>query len=189
MYGWEEFEHGARGISDDGRISYVWPSDYDGFFWVAVIWSGAVDTTKRPVIKAAIHVALDVCNFNWRRAKWVATEPPLPSDRNIYLTTPGKKQYRNDQTVYFIQSIYGGPIKIGVAVDVVSRLKQIQNMSPVPLKLLATEAGGKERESRLHEQFSQYRLYGEWFEPTKELLSHIAAQGQFRKNGAQPHDR
>ncbi len=76
-------------------------------------------------------------------------------------------------SVYFVQAIAGGPIKIGMARDVVSRLNHLQVASPVKLALLGTIPGGRAVERRLHEKFSANRLHGEWFTPTRELLEYV----------------
>lgn len=77
-----------------------------------------------------------------------------------------------DGFVYFIQS-ETGPIKIGFGRVPRARFQNIQNMSPVPLKLMATETGVRHRERQLHWKFRESRLHGEWFEPTEELLKYI----------------
>lgn len=77
-------------------------------------------------------------------------------------------------SVYFIQGVDGGPIKIGKANDPLRRLACIQAYSPVPLRILAVEPGGMRREYTLHRQFKAARLHGEWFEPTPTLLRIIA---------------
>lgn len=77
--------------------------------------------------------------------------------------------------VYFIQSGGSdGPIKIGTTrVSAAARLADLQIGSPVPLALLATIAGGHEREAALHARFARLRLRGEWFRPEAELVAFI----------------
>ncbi|MBN1430422.1 MAG: GIY-YIG nuclease family protein [Anaerolineae bacterium] len=75
--------------------------------------------------------------------------------------------------VYFIQSSTGGLIKIGTAINANRRLAEIQNMSPVPLRILAVIPGDCRKEAELHKRFAHLRRHGEWFEPTIELLDFI----------------
>jgi hypothetical protein len=75
--------------------------------------------------------------------------------------------------VYFIQSD-AGPIKIGHSdVGARSRLSQLQTSSPIGLKLLKVLPGTIKLERELHRKFAQYRLRGEWFQPSPELLEFI----------------
>lgn len=70
--------------------------------------------------------------------------------------------------VYFLG--FGGLIKIGTTVNVQQR---IQSLSLPQESLMATEPGGRDRESALHDQFAGLREYGEWFRPAPELLAYI----------------
>ena len=82
---------------------------------------------------------------------------------------------RRAQHVYFIQSIAGGPIKIGYASDVAARIDQLQTGSPTPLRLLAVIPGaGSSVETALHRRFVALRAHGEWFHPVAELTDYIA---------------
>jgi hypothetical protein len=82
----------------------------------------------------------------------------------------------NSYTVYFIQGIDGGPIKIGHTVgSAEKRLGGIQSGSPIKLCLLGSIFRvGPQYESDLHSKFQHLRLHGEWFEPASDLLSFIA---------------
>lgn len=80
------------------------------------------------------------------------------------------------QHLYFIQSVHGGPIKIGIAKDVAARLCTLQAAHPYHLKVLAVLPGvGKEAERRLHKRFAADRLCGEWFAESPALLEVIHA--------------
>jgi len=81
--------------------------------------------------------------------------------------------------IYFIQSERGGPIKIGYATNVQQRLEQLQSAHPYRLLCLASTQGSIGLEHRLHENFDNYRLLGEWFEPCDELLDLIRNIEQF----------
>jgi hypothetical protein len=81
-----------------------------------------------------------------------------------------KQSEQKTEFVYFIRAVDGGPIKIGYSIHPKKRLEEIQNMSPTPLELLATIPGDRAAEAELHQQFDEYRLYGEWFDPCDELM-------------------
>ncbi len=75
--------------------------------------------------------------------------------------------------VYFIQSVEGGPIKIGQAANPADRLKNLQLGCPVQLRILGIVEGGLMMEKSLHRQFAQYRMHGEWFDAHPKLLQWI----------------
>lgn len=76
--------------------------------------------------------------------------------------------------IYFVQAGADGPIKIGSAQDVEGRIRNLQVSSHVELRLLGVVRATPLHEGELHDRFSESRLRGEWFEPTAELLAHIA---------------
>jgi len=75
--------------------------------------------------------------------------------------------------IYFIQGECGGPIKIGYTTDLKARLKTLQTGYPDRLELLFAFPGNPEDEKKTHERYGEYRLQGEWFRPTPELLKSI----------------
>ena len=77
--------------------------------------------------------------------------------------------------IYFIQQGRDGEIKIGVTSsdNIKGRLKSLQTSSPKKLYVLATMEGDASGEAQLHEKFLGCRLKGEWFAPTKTLLSFL----------------
>lgn len=72
---------------------------------------------------------------------------------------------RSGYLVYFIAR--NGLIKIGVSSDMESRTRKIGG------RLLATESGGRRRESELHLQFAEGRVHGEWFMPVLGLVEYL----------------
>jgi hypothetical protein len=80
---------------------------------------------------------------------------------------------------FFVSRIKSRPaIKIGYSNSPKSRARAIECVIGVPVIVAAienfslqTEATSRERE--LHRRFQQDRIFGEWFEPTAELLQHI----------------
>lgn len=78
--------------------------------------------------------------------------------------------------IYFIQSGLSGPIKIGYTrytEKAQSRLKQLQTGSWEKLHLVCIIRGAMSAEQGLHEEFQEYRLQGEWFQPVIKLLDMI----------------
>lgn len=92
--------------------------------------------------------------------------------------------------VYFVQSIIGGPIKIGVTADVSERLRAYRTHHPYPLRVLATYRAKPDAERELHERFGHLRAEGEWFEAAPELLAFVAEiairEGHTRRAGGLP---
>lgn len=85
---------------------------------------------------------------------------------------------------YFIQSVMGGPIKIGKSADVLRRLRQFQTGSPFRLRLLLAIPQGEAEEKEMHDLFADLRIVDddeegceaggdEWFRPGKKLLAFI----------------
>jgi hypothetical protein len=78
--------------------------------------------------------------------------------------------------IYYVSYGEGGPIKIGFVSSFGSlgeRLRGLQTGCPHDLILLAVRAGTLADERALHCRFDRKRLRGEWFEPHRELLTHI----------------
>lgn len=78
--------------------------------------------------------------------------------------------------VYFLQPEAGGPIKIGYSTNVEMRVRELQRMNAVPLRLLGTIGAPCDLERWLHDRFAEFRLHGEWFEPCAELLAFAAGE-------------
>jgi hypothetical protein len=75
------------------------------------------------------------------------------------------------QQVYFIQSGDCGPI--GIAEDPLKRLRHLQTGSCESLRLLGILPGGAEREASLHRHLAEFRIRGEWFRPSPEVLASV----------------
>lgn len=97
----------------------------------------------------------------------------------FHLITEGKIDAfgRRAGIVYYLQSVDGGPIKIGQSTGAINRFLNIQNMSPVPLKVIGVESLRTRTDPSIertrHNQFAETRLHGEWFADTPELIEHI----------------
>lgn len=85
--------------------------------------------------------------------------------------------------VYVVQRGDDGPVKIGhiSRVDrLVRRLKEIQTGCAEPLvvrRLLVPAVPAREVEEMLHDWFAQYRLEGEWFEPSRHVMRFATGRG------------
>jgi hypothetical protein len=83
------------------------------------------------------------------------------------------KEWPDDPGVYFVAA--DNRIKIGVATSVRKRLKELQTSAPHKLQLIAVRPrAGRAEESAIHRRFAAYRLHGEWFKASPELLQYVA---------------
>lgn len=80
--------------------------------------------------------------------------------------------------IYFLQSVDGGPIKIGTTVTFSARLVAHQAQKATKFNVLGVMDGGRAFEKELHERFAHLRIKQnrrlEWFHPAEELLAFIA---------------
>lgn len=75
--------------------------------------------------------------------------------------------------VYFVRDDTNGRIKIGTALNPLSRLRDLQTGSSVPLRLLGIYPGGREAEQASHLTRASRRLAGEWFDDRDREISRI----------------
>lgn len=75
--------------------------------------------------------------------------------------------------VYLIINEIEKVCKIGYSENPTARLATLQTGCPYPLTLAATVVGGVEQERQLHQDFSEYRLQGEWFQYNKFIQSYF----------------
>ncbi len=73
--------------------------------------------------------------------------------------------------VYFIRQGVTGPVKIGVAADIVKRVRQLQTNQPVPLRIIRVVEGDPVVERELHRRFHSLRVSGEWFNFDPAMMS------------------
>jgi hypothetical protein len=74
-------------------------------------------------------------------------------------------------SVYFIQNIRTGHVKIGFSTDVRSRLSSLQTSQVDRLALLRLVDGGPATERWLHRRFAHLSVRGEWFAFDSEMLT------------------
>ena len=81
--------------------------------------------------------------------------------------------------IYLIQAEGVGHVKIGFVTgnSASGRFAELQVGSSVPLRLLGTLPGGRDKERELHQRFKHARVRGEWFKPSRELLMLCTATG------------
>ena len=159
-------------IREPFLFAEIVPSTLPGFFWLSLVQDGGVqDYFTRPVRQDGLLMFLEAKDFDAKAAHWTprarAAEQDCPWREREHERSDGGE-------VYFIQADCGGPIKIGVSACADSRLDQLQQYSPFPLRVLATMPGGFKKERQLHARFAAHRLHGEWFEAVPELLTFIA---------------
>jgi hypothetical protein len=73
--------------------------------------------------------------------------------------------------VYFAKCL--DRVKIGVAKNPATRLKQFQTACPYPVEIVWTCKGGYPKEREFHERFSTLHVNGEWFRLEEGLADFI----------------
>jgi hypothetical protein len=87
-----------------------------------------------------------------------------------------ERRKRASGTVYFVEAIGAGAVKIGyTATPVRQRVHGMQANCPHSLRVLGTMVGDEHFEHELHRRFGRFRLRGEWFELTPEIRSFVDA--------------
>jgi len=76
---------------------------------------------------------------------------------------------KKSSKVYFIKDLSSGRVKIGKAINPLSRLKALQVGSSNELKIIKTITGGIYLEQILHKYFKHLHIRGEWFKPDYEM--------------------
>lgn len=74
--------------------------------------------------------------------------------------------------VYYAVCRASNEVKIGFSLNPWSRIKELQTARPT-VEIVATERGSLATEATRHEQFSQFRKSGEWFEFSVVLKNHV----------------
>lgn len=87
------------------------------------------------------------------------------------------------KATYAIRSVAGGPIKLGRATNVESRLASIQIGHPERLELVVAVRERDVTESQMHQAFAAERIRGEWFSPSPRLLSLLREVSAYRGPG------
>lgn len=148
----------------------VHPSTTPGYWWVVKFEFPTEDVIgmHRPVRADGVRYYLR--SYAIRDDVTWTSFPTEPARECPWLGQSLRSAVR-DREVYLIQPINGGLVKIGSAESATARLDQVQFMSPVPLHVVATIAGGYAVETELHRRFTADRVRGEWFHPSKQLFA------------------
>jgi hypothetical protein len=168
--GWVKAETAIR-HGNVVHMAYIHPSVQRPYFYTATMQSdeGTVLVGQRPVHVDYIPVYFGVL-AEFDNAIWVA-ERCNPVDEPLF---SGSSKILTLSRVYFIEG--GGLIKIGVSECPDERLRELQRMSPVPLRMIKTIPGGHTVEKMLHKRFAAIRDHDEWFLDTRELRQFITEQ-------------
>jgi hypothetical protein len=73
------------------------------------------------------------------------------------------------RTVIYVIGAETGPVKIGIAVSSIARLRGLQTGNFRKLEIIAESWGNKDDEQWVHSFFAKDRLQGEWFVRTPEM--------------------
>ncbi|MBA2712900.1 MAG: GIY-YIG nuclease family protein [Rubrobacteraceae bacterium] len=121
-------------------------------------------------------------------AELLAAEPdtpaqPAPPPPTALNTPVGRADYwfrRRTGVVYVLQTEPNTPLKIGTALNVELRIKELQTGNAHLLRLIEVIPGGYEMENRIHRALKQERIRGEWFEGylTSRFLKHLPAYAE-----------
>lgn len=132
--------------------------------------------------------------------EWISRNPG-------YLVKKRERRQRARQgigdIVYFVQSVSGGPIKIGyTSKNPLSRLQSLQTANPEILQLLGVQFGDTKLESDLwyrfrhahikaasNASFKRYSRSSEWFNPVPELLDYIRENAITLDKAKAQHER
>lgn len=140
-------------------------SEHPGFIHYRV-WSAATSFDLRSIkpvnpmiVGAAVDHMLSDIGMTAGGLKWKQV-----SGEDAW--QPESKPEKSGSSVYFIQPVDGGLVKIGVSNSPESRLSNLQCGSPVELRIVKTIPDvPRSLERKLHEKFAQHRRRGEWFDP------------------------
>jgi hypothetical protein len=82
-------------------------------------------------------------------------------------------------SVYFIEA-ENGLIKIGMSDNPKKRFRSLRTMSPIKIELVKWIKLDRTKsfilEQRLHKIFKSYRVHGEWFLPSPDLIKYIQGE-------------
>lgn len=153
---------------------YIEPSTIENFYFVTIIYGARFcDASIKPYRKDDIPLILAYFHFTFQNSLFITVESEQYR-KNEWAYEKEPLNLKNNSDVYFIQSVIGGPIKIGTSLFPRGRLVDLQYYSPFKLRIIGTIKGeGYKKEAELHKKFRVYRLHGEWFEPAEALLNYI----------------
>lgn len=96
-------------------------------------------------------------------------DPAFLFEKIDYYRTIGDSKIPLADYVYLIRAEGAERVKIGLSSNPFRRLTELQPQAPFPITLVAFRTGGLLLESKLHQQFADARLFGEWFKDLPEI--------------------
>ena len=128
---------------------------------------------------AISHIRDQARVWNAEIERQVATD--IRHTEESYMQSDGRRLAKRDawreehevDCVYFIVDRDRQAVKIGVSCSPSKRLKALQTSNAHELELAAVMRGSYGLEQRLHVHYAQWRLTGEWFELSPELIEAI----------------
>jgi hypothetical protein len=142
---------------------------------------------KGPARKHPDEAAQDYCDYvngngiaqpaRLNTAGHGGSREALPRDPEVEaalgVLRDARAQRRGVQGYVYLIGIKGdlSAVKIGYSTNPSKRVGELQTGNPHLLILLASKEATEEEEKTLHERHITTNLIGEWFRPTKELLS------------------
>lgn len=75
--------------------------------------------------------------------------------------------------VYFLRAIPSGNIKIGISTNPKARIGTLRTATHEAIEVIGMIAGDARLERKLHKEFADFRLAGEWFRPSSRLMARI----------------
>jgi hypothetical protein len=175
----EFYENGNLGFfsqnmtDSDVTIYEILPTTMGNHWWLASKISlneGIQEYTPRPMAQSRLEQLSFFKDFlNDKNLKPCKVDSVSLDYYDKKISSPDKYNLTN---IYVIQSIIGGPVKIGKSNDIDHRLSTFQMGSPFELKVIKLyENVSHKVEKHLHKHFNKYRLHGEWF--SEDILNHI----------------
>jgi hypothetical protein len=161
-------EHSAR----------IWPGTERNTYFILVGSFTYPEVT--PLAQCPAHVehlcqeqGIDPAAFEW---EYIAAEPAKVNEQL-------EVERRDRRTLYFIEAVGVGLVKIGISDNVQQRFEKLQCASPVPLRLLGTIAdAGAETERDWHRDYAAFRSHAEWFTAIPGLRKSIAMLAKLEPN-------
>lgn len=151
---------GFEGFSEDElRYAKLIPTRIFPHYWIWVVQDLLLKIEEYSPKPTAS------CRIPWRRFRDVdfAAVPMEPMWEYPPPVKPGSEEGR-PKHLYVIQSVFGGPVKIGMSSSPQSRIPALQPGNPAPLHVIRIYAGKGRSERAVHEALKEQRIHGEWFE-------------------------
>lgn len=89
------------------------------------------------------------------------------------------------RVLYFVQAA-SGPVKVGFTDNWPRRFRALQHGTHEELTAILVIAGNKDDESSAHAQLAPFRIRGEWFSASPEVLSYIESRRTEQLDVAMP---